>query len=199
MKNQIYLDGLKSELEIVEWLRDRGHEVVFSTVKENVEDDIDCWVDGKSCSIKTQHKSLETGNLCFEWTVKCLDGNWRDSWYYKSKAQLYLFRVGNAVYSMDSLPPENIMLPRTLSRSVKKEQRDMAHFHTDATMGIVSMKKLIESKLIHYYGEIDADRPTVETKVSGDEGVPLPDSRVVPKPTLKAQPTTKAPDVDCTD
>ena len=64
--NQAFRQGLRDEKMVIDWLVRQGHHVEDSTEAEDKYDDIDCWVNGKSYSIKAQHRGLLSGNVGFE-------------------------------------------------------------------------------------------------------------------------------------
>jgi len=178
--------GLDSEQEVMDWLRDLGHIVEPSTVHDNIYKDIDCVVDGLPCSIKTDFKTVETGNIVFELMVKLRTGDWKNSWYHNSQARIYLFRVGNAVYLCRNLPPKYKMFFTTLSDAEQARQISRGHFHVSATLGLIKLSVLVSGGTFVHYGDIDAERQQVATNLLSYEGGAVFLPRDVPKPTLKA-------------
>lgn len=96
-----YQAGLKDEAKVIDGLKADGYDVQPSTRDENRLEDIDCWIDGKSFSIKAEHKGLDYGNIYFELENQITaTGEWvKDGWYYTGKAEFYLIYQGNEVRS----------------------------------------------------------------------------------------------------
>lgn len=119
--NQMYSKGLADEQKVIELLRSQGYEVNPSSQEDNKELDIDCYVNGKSVSIKSNHKGVWFKHICFELanhltsradcevTKKTIDNlqsledvqrllqlpSWESGWYYTGQASNYLFYQGN--------------------------------------------------------------------------------------------------------
>ncbi len=127
-----YEKGLADETKVIGFLRNQGYQVERSTHEENVKQDIDCWVNGKPTSIKSQHKGVSFRNIGFELanqlTTKAdcavtsnllasglttlLDvgtlistGSWESSWWDNGTATNYLFYQGSTLrlYTKESL------------------------------------------------------------------------------------------------
>jgi len=178
--------GLDSEKEVMDWLRDLGHIVEPSTIHDNIYKDIDCIVDGLTCSIKTDFKAEESGRIVFELMVKLRTGDWKNSWYHNSEARVYLFRVGNAIYLCRRLPPKYKMFVTTLSDAEQARQISRGHFHISATLGLMRLSVLVSEGTFVHYGDIDDKRQQVATNLLSYEGGQVFLPRDVPKPTLKA-------------
>lgn len=120
----IYRKGISEEASIKEYLRNTGRLVTESTKEENMFQDIDCFVNGRSVSIKTMHAGAKYGNIGMELmsllTVhqdcqassdilankvltmeSCRSlyntGNWELGWYPNGKAEDYYILIGEVL------------------------------------------------------------------------------------------------------
>lgn len=162
-----YQAGLDSEGEVLEWLVDAGCSTLLTPSAIDQNQDIDCYTQFTQstpvvpCSIKTQNKAAETGNICLELFVKKPTG-WSPSWWLTGKADVYLIRVDDELwyaekgliawyitrYGFSGLP--------LLSKNARLTQEH--HYHTNAKVGLLPMKKLVESGVLYYIGNINDPR-----------------------------------------
>ena len=127
-----YEQGLSDELKVIEFLRAQGYTVETSSREDNIKNDIDCWVNGKPTSIKSQHKGVWFRNIGFELanhlttqancglTKKILgtgsisiadvdslisSGSWEPGWMSTGTATNYLFYQGGNIrlYTKESI------------------------------------------------------------------------------------------------
>jgi hypothetical protein len=116
-----YAKGLADEAKVIEFLKTQGYEVNPSCFEDNKNRDIDCYVNGKSVSIKSNHKGVQFRHICFELInqlttykndeesrvtlskVPTMDdvnrlratNAWEPGWYYTGEAANYLFYQGD--------------------------------------------------------------------------------------------------------
>ena len=121
---------------------------------ENIEQDIDLWVDGVPVSIKTQHKGVETGNYSFELEQQLRSGKWvKDHGFWCSKAQTYLIIQGDHMYRLSKASVCEYVKKHgwdrvvTLSQSFKEGQE--GKYHIDAKSGLIARDKL--SNVVTYH------------------------------------------------
>lgn len=169
--------GLRDEKYVINWLIEMGWTVTPSSRYENQKQDVDCFVDGVPVSIKTQHKALETGNLCFELatltrgttregtqilklqtgTRKVLyrvpKGEWKDSWLLTGEATHYVFYVGDTLYQIkkeqliEYIDIYGFKRYTQLSPAIKAD--NVGHGHEDAVSGLISLVHLVSKGVAH--------------------------------------------------
>lgn len=154
--------GFEVESAVINWLS-TTNEVKPETTKENVKDDIDCYINGVSVSIKNQERAAKTGNLCFELYVfnrfyrrhgRNFDvvGRWEPSTWYKPK-DVYLVVVSNTVYWIDcgvltDFVMSNGWFKKTeLHPATIKRQWSQGHAHTNAKLGLLRVEALVEANV----------------------------------------------------
>ena len=123
-RSAVYAKGLNDERIVKSFLTALGKDVQPSTKDEDMFGDIDCWVEGRSVSIKAQHSGASYNNICFELaqhlteyqdcpisktiisrkdlTVKDTErlvasGSWCKSWWDNGRAEYYY------IYQADQL------------------------------------------------------------------------------------------------
>lgn len=157
--HKYYRDGLKTEAQIIKWLKDRGHTVAKSTRYQDINLDIDAIVDGRLVSIKSQNKAAETGNFAFETHTYTRTGydrwyndayEWLPSWYHQGKADYYLIKVKSTLYRIDRKElhqwvetNQERTQTRKLSRQVQAKQRAIGHRDANARVMLIRMADLV--------------------------------------------------------
>lgn len=147
-----YKQGLKDEALVIARLKSSFKEVHKSSKHEDMQLDIDVWVDTIPVSIKAQHICLRTGNLGFELEVQDRHTNmFAKSWYYQGQARLYAVLVGTDLYYVCKQSLQTFVKSKgwdqikSLSPKVLQEQSDMNHRHKDTRMGLIKLDTLLKS------------------------------------------------------
>ena len=146
-----YQYAIEIEKKVIDFLELRP-----SSPRDNVYLDIDAWDEHwyKNYSIKCQHTALKTGNLAFELSTKKADGSCAESWYYTGKADNYLIVVGHKLYLIDRKLLQGYVKGfgwdriAELSLKTQQSQRDIGHSHVNASVGLISIKRLKQGGLI---------------------------------------------------
>ena len=98
-----YRNGLAEEKRVIEFLKTKFADVQPSTKQQNMIEDIDCFVDGVSVSVKAEHDGLRYGNVYFELENQITaTQQWElDGWYYTGKAEKYVIIQGQEIRLYD--------------------------------------------------------------------------------------------------
>lgn len=145
-----YQYGIEVEKKVIAFL-----ELKPSFPRDNVYLDIDARDENEfSYSIKCQHTALKTGNLAFELSTNKADGSCSESWYHTGKATDYLIVVGHTLYLINRKLLQGYIKGfgwdriAELSLKTQQSQRDIGHSHVNASVGLVSLKRLKQEGLI---------------------------------------------------
>lgn len=104
---------------------------------------------GRSYSIKTQHMSLETGNVVFEDEVLDAINGWQDSWWRFGTADYYIMRVGCAAYVFRRGHLKSYVRKwgwsgnRELSPRTQADQLVRGHRHLNARVKLLRLSQLL--------------------------------------------------------
>lgn len=149
-QNVEYQYGIEIEKKIIDFLG-----LIPSSKENNINLDIDAWDENEfSYSIKCQHTALKTGNLAFELSTKNANGSCSKSWYYTGKSDDYLIVVGNVLYGIDRRHLHEYIRKSgwdrltSLSLKIQQSQKDIGHSHINASIGLISIKRLKQEGLI---------------------------------------------------
>ena len=98
-----YQNGLAEERRVIEFLRTKFNDVTTSTKKQNVEQDIDCFIGDIGVSIKAEHAGLKYGHIYFELENQLTaTGDWaKDGWFYTGTAEKYVIIQGQEIRMYD--------------------------------------------------------------------------------------------------
>ena len=98
-----YQNGLAEERRVIEFLRTKFNDVTVSTKKQNVEQDIDCFIGDIGVSIKAEHAGLKYGHIYFELENQLTaTGDWaKDGWFYTGTAEKYVIIQGQEIRMYD--------------------------------------------------------------------------------------------------
>ena len=96
-------NGLAEERRVIEFLRTKFNDVTVSTKKQNVEQDIDCFIGDIGVSIKAEHAGLKYGHIYFELENQLTaTGEWsKDGWFYTGTAEKYVIIQGQEIRMYD--------------------------------------------------------------------------------------------------
>lgn len=177
-RDREYKRGLRDEERVINALKHAGHIVRESSKKENIYQDIDCWVNGQPVSIKSQAVAAKTGRVVFELEVKVavdalgaldsVDPNdyvyeWEYSWFYYGQATSYLILIGERLLKInvpmlhertikvrrDCVRQSGISF-RRLSQAAVKRQMKARHPHHDAKLMLVETQHLINEGIAQW-------------------------------------------------
>ena len=97
--NATYRNGLAEEKRVIEFLRTKFENVINSTKRQNIDLDIDCFIDGVSVSIKAEHDGCKYRNIYFELENQLTaTQEWHDDgWFYTGEAEKYVIIQGNTI------------------------------------------------------------------------------------------------------
>lgn len=95
--------GLESEDDVIAHFERTGHEVHKSSRVQDMQQDIDIFVDGVPFSLKSQPMALKYGTFVLSLVrTDAASGNDVPGWFVRSKARVYCFRVGDDLYIIDT-------------------------------------------------------------------------------------------------
>jgi hypothetical protein len=149
-----YQQGLNDEQKVIQFLVEKGYEIRNSTREENIQQDIDVYVNGVPVSIKCQHTASRTGNLCFELETIDREGIRKDSWFRTGKADSYIILVNDSVYRIEKNSLQEYIDSNGFDRfagltnSTQKLQKDIGHRHLDVRVGLLNAQKLWDAGLL---------------------------------------------------
>jgi hypothetical protein len=128
-----YRSGIQKEKRVIEFLKASYPSATFhaSTMSENVDDDIDCWMQtectvpgtkGVPISIKTQHNTHRYNNVGLE-THQFINNEWEATgWYSRSKAKRMVIWNKDGVVWEISKARLDVALMRSLVKQVYRRQ-----------------------------------------------------------------------------
>jgi hypothetical protein len=121
-RDECYRKGTQDEKDTIAYMKTLGYNIRPSSLKENYDQDIDCWIDDVPVSIKSQHKGVRYQNIGFELAnqltlhqhceltkalINELDwhkverlltsGSWESGWYFRGSAKVYLMYQGDYI------------------------------------------------------------------------------------------------------
>ncbi|MBD2200165.1 MULTISPECIES: hypothetical protein [Calothrix] len=147
--------GLLAEEAVKKWLNLLGSRVIESTVEENIEQDIDIYVNDIPCSIKAiSHSYSRKNRPGFELLV--LDGGkWKTSWFINGKSTNYYYISFNEIYVelwvinkprvVEHVKNKGWDFTTQLTKDIKESQR--YHRHKDTALGFLNFETIKEHKL----------------------------------------------------
>lgn len=161
--NHSKANGLAAEQYVINELKSRMNDVQPSSRHENVVLDIDVYVNGKPCSIKShKHDPKYPAAIFLEKQVQFADGSWHDSWFINGKAEYYYTLIHQG--SLESAKLYHIAKKallewltdhpdeyrtKTLSPRVRASQEAGGHKHVNALNCVVPIQKLIDARVAH--------------------------------------------------
>ena len=163
---QEWNEGLSQEKRVINWLESRGLTVQPSAKEDNVYNDIDVWVNHKATSIKSPKPESVNRyrRIPLELQTQYSDGTWLYSWFKYGKAEVYVFLIGNSLYTawasvLKRFYERNkqcnmVVKHRTLAKKTKQKQKQLGHAHVDALTANVSLDLLLQSQVLTYKAEL---------------------------------------------
>lgn len=142
-QSSTYRGGLRGEQRVIQALG-----LTPATWLENMRDDVDAWLGPTPVSIKCDFWAKRTGRTVIELSVLSANGVERETWGTRSKAELFLYLIGDDLYWMDRPMKEDFIARqdeypiRGLSEATKKKQAAMGHSHRDARLLLVPLSEL---------------------------------------------------------
>lgn len=142
-RSATYAGGCRGEQRVIHALG-----LTPATRLENMRDDIDAWLGPTPVSIKCDFWARKTGRTVIELSVLSAEGVERETWGTRSKAELFLYLVGDQLYWMDRAMKGDFIARQDeypikgLSESTKKKQAALGHSHRDARLLLVPLSEL---------------------------------------------------------
>lgn len=154
--------GMDGEYKVITWCCD-NYDVELSSNRENVEDDIDVYVDGEPVSIKTMGDNWEAFGIevevLYQEPTYTLPAVWVPSLLTTSKANYTLLLWRGSIWKIQTkqLDPDTCDYERKLSWKTRERQVANGHPHIDALNYYWYMSRLVSEglakKMYTFYNE----------------------------------------------
>ena len=148
-QHSAYQGGIKAEQKVIQALN-----ATKSTKHQDIHEDIDYTIGGKTYSLKNQNAALRTGNIAFELTTEQSNGVVEKSWYYNGKADYYHFLIGSELYEVSTSDIKDYVFmsgfdcKKSLSPNTRKSQKEISHRHVNSVCGLINATKLMKAGIL---------------------------------------------------